>query len=587
MTDTTPNLALPQIIAAQAQKHITHNEALRALDVLVHLAVLDRDLAAPPGLPASGQRWLVAAAATGAWAGHSGQIAAWQDGDWQFYAPQLGWLAYVVDEGALLAWTGIGWVDAISAISSLNNMTLLGLGTMADALNPFSAKLNNTLWLARNIAESGTGDLRWKMNKEAAGNTLSMLFQTAFSSRAEIGLTGDDDLRVKVSADGTTWLDALRLDRTSGKLTLGQGFSVPETTRGQLYAAPFDALAHNGLHINGGLEVSQELGASGATLVSGTARYTADMWKSQYVHGAGTAVVTSGQVALGSFPGYAFGHRVRATTAIAVMANGDYAKHVHLIEGYRMARLAWGSVNAQPLAYAFQFNSTAAGTAFMRFGNAAGDRFYYKELTVSAGWNFFSGTIPGDTTGTWAADNATGLVIEVFVAGKAASPATPGSWGATATVQTINSTNLLATNGNTTVVTGLVVLPGLELPSSDRLPLFMRPTPENLLLCQRYFQSSYNFGVTPGTVDANGHVYNAVATTDRVPIVFNQFMRVDPAMTAYNSSSGATGSWRDTSSSVNRTVTFPSVQKSRASASVASSLAGNAMIGHWTADARL
>ena len=52
MTDTTPNLAWPVIAAAQAQKHVTHNEALHRLDTLVHLAVLDRGLAAPPGAPA-------------------------------------------------------------------------------------------------------------------------------------------------------------------------------------------------------------------------------------------------------------------------------------------------------------------------------------------------------------------------------------------------------------------------------------------------------------------------------------------------------------------------------------------------------
>src|SRR5581483_4788156 len=124
MTDTTPNLALPELIAAQAQKHVTHNEALRALDVLVQLAVIDRDLAAPPGSPAEGQRWLIAASPTGAWAGHACHIAAWQDGAWEFYAPQTGWLAYVIDEGALIAWTGSAWVDALSALTSLNNMTL-------------------------------------------------------------------------------------------------------------------------------------------------------------------------------------------------------------------------------------------------------------------------------------------------------------------------------------------------------------------------------------------------------------------------------------------------------------------------------
>ena len=53
MSDATTHLLLPYILAAQAQKHVTHNEALRILDGLVQLSVLDRDLAAPPGSPAA------------------------------------------------------------------------------------------------------------------------------------------------------------------------------------------------------------------------------------------------------------------------------------------------------------------------------------------------------------------------------------------------------------------------------------------------------------------------------------------------------------------------------------------------------
>ena len=52
MPDTTPNLALPLIAGNQAQKHVTVNEALRLLDGLVQLTVLDRHLTAPPASPA-------------------------------------------------------------------------------------------------------------------------------------------------------------------------------------------------------------------------------------------------------------------------------------------------------------------------------------------------------------------------------------------------------------------------------------------------------------------------------------------------------------------------------------------------------
>jgi hypothetical protein len=97
-------------------------------------------------------------------------------------------------------------------------MALLGIGTEADAVNPLAAKLNNVLWTARAAAEGGDGTLRYKLSKESADKTLSLLFQDNYSGRAEIGLTGDDDFHFKVSSDGTNWLEAIRIDRVTGKV---------------------------------------------------------------------------------------------------------------------------------------------------------------------------------------------------------------------------------------------------------------------------------------------------------------------------------------------------------------------------------
>ena len=70
----TPNLVLPYLAANQAQKHVTVNEALRRLDALVQITVQSAALATPPGSPAEGQRWIVAAAPSGAWVGHSSEF---------------------------------------------------------------------------------------------------------------------------------------------------------------------------------------------------------------------------------------------------------------------------------------------------------------------------------------------------------------------------------------------------------------------------------------------------------------------------------------------------------------------------------
>lgn len=239
----TPNLGLPYIDAGQAQKHVTHNEALRSLDTLVHLAVLDRDLAEPPESPTEGARWIVKAGASGAWSGHVGHVAAWQDGAWQFSVPVTGWVAYVADEQILVAWGGDSW-SAVSAgegggggsdLSELQEVALLGIGTTADEINPLSARLNNVLWAAKTVAEGGDGTLRYIMSKESAAKNLSILLQDNFVGCAEIGLTGDDDFHFKVSPDGTNWLESLKIDRATGRVSFPSGGAREVLTANRIY----------------------------------------------------------------------------------------------------------------------------------------------------------------------------------------------------------------------------------------------------------------------------------------------------------------------------------------------------------------
>lgn len=211
---TTPNLALPYIAAAQAQKHVPHNEALDRLDGLVQLSVKDRDLTAPAASPAEGDRYIVATGATGAWAGWDGDVALFSGGAWLRLSPKPGWRVWIEDEAVLLVFDGTSWIGVTP--DALQGLTKLGLGTTADAANPFAAKLNAALWTALTAGEGGSGDLRLTLNKENAAGVLSFLLQSGFSGRAELGLLGSDDLTLKVSPDGTAWLDALTVDHATG-----------------------------------------------------------------------------------------------------------------------------------------------------------------------------------------------------------------------------------------------------------------------------------------------------------------------------------------------------------------------------------
>ena len=210
--DETSNLLLPYILAAQAQKHVTHNEALRKLDALVQISVVDRDLAAPPASPAEGARYIIAASPTGAWTGHADKLAAWQDGAWAFYPPRKGWLAWVEDEGAPVAWSGTNWVT-VGGSGSVNPASLVGVNATADATNRLAVASPASLF-----NHDGAGH-QMKLNKNAATDTASILFQTSFSGRAEMGAAGSDDFSFKVSADGSTWNNAILINRSTGACT--------------------------------------------------------------------------------------------------------------------------------------------------------------------------------------------------------------------------------------------------------------------------------------------------------------------------------------------------------------------------------
>lgn len=223
MSDTV-HLAMPFIDAAQSQKHVTHNEALQILDALVQMSVAERGKIAPPASPANGARYIVGTAATGAFAGKDAMLATFVDNAWRFFNPRAGWRAYIEAENIQLAFDGTAWRELL--LSQVQGLTLAGIGTQADAQNPLSAKLNAALFTAKSTAEGGSNDLRFKLNKSNAAATGSQLYQTNYSGRAETGLIGDDHFRVKVSADGTLWKDALDIDPATGIVAFPSGSTI-------------------------------------------------------------------------------------------------------------------------------------------------------------------------------------------------------------------------------------------------------------------------------------------------------------------------------------------------------------------------
>ena len=200
MTEKTPNLDLPYILPSQAMKHITHNEALQILDAATN-AVIAATLTAPPATPAEGTLYLIGPSATGAFAGKDGRLAFFIDGAWIFLVPRAGWRSWFAADGRTRVFDGSAWIDPLATPV----VDRLGVSATPDAANRLSVSSEATLF-----NHAGHGH-RMKLNKQATADTASLLFQSNWSGRAEIGLLGNDALQLKASADGSSWTVGLEI----------------------------------------------------------------------------------------------------------------------------------------------------------------------------------------------------------------------------------------------------------------------------------------------------------------------------------------------------------------------------------------
>jgi hypothetical protein len=212
---TTANLGIKLLEQSQAQKEVTVNEALTLLDSVIGGGVLDKDLTTPPGSPTAGDRYIVAATATGDWAGKENALAFYFNGAWRFITPGEGLLIWVSDENLLYVFDGSAWTGApAGALASLK----LGINTTADTTNRLAVATLAALFTAIYDADGGNGNIQIKINKEDASDSASILFQTDFSGRAEMGMVGDDLFRFKVSSNGADFFTALQIDNATGNV---------------------------------------------------------------------------------------------------------------------------------------------------------------------------------------------------------------------------------------------------------------------------------------------------------------------------------------------------------------------------------
>ena len=252
-------------------------------------------------------------------------------------------------------------------------------------------------------------------------------------------------------------------------------------------AAPVDALGWSGMQINGSLEVSQERGNVNTQL---NATYPIDGWITYFSTGIGLAV-GQGTGSPSGFPNILY---MQCQTAKPSLLAADAASIVQYIEGYRISRLGWGTANAQPITIGFWTAHAKPGLYSGNVRPSSGDPSYVFAYTQAAAhaWQYNTVTIPGCTTGTWAANNTIGIILQFIMAtGSAGIAPSINAWVTGNYAAAPGQVNAVDSTANACRFAGVVVLPGIAAPTAAQSPLIMRPFDQELLTCKRYWEKYY------------------------------------------------------------------------------------------------
>ena len=272
--------------------------------------------------------------------------------------------------------------------------------------------------------------------------------------------------------------------------------------------------------INGDMRIDQRNAGASVTPTADGSTFPVDRWKarlsqsSKYSAQRNSSIVPSG-----------FTHSLAITSlsAYSVTAS-DYFAVEHLVEGFNMSDLGWGTASAKSVTVSFWVRSSLTGTFGGSVINGSPfDRSYPFTYTISAAntWEYKTVSISGPTTGGWNSDNTIGLSVFIGLGVGSSFSGTAGSWANSALLSVTGATSVVGTNGATFYITGVQLEPG-----TIATPFERRSYGQELALAQRYYQASGFMVNNAGSVYTN--------------YFFKQPMRAVPTVTTSSSSPSST-----------------------------------------------
>jgi hypothetical protein len=333
--------------------------------------------------------------------------------------------------------------------------------------------------------------------------------------------------------------------------------------------------------INGDMRIDQR--NAGAAVTPTTSIYTLDRWDARLSQSSKYSVQQSSVAPAG------FKNSLLVTSLSSYTVGASESFFVkQVIEGFNVADLGWGATGAQAVTLSFVVRSSLTGTFGGSLWNHDGTRSYPFTYTINSANTFETKTITivGDTSGTWLTTNGAGLNVGFGLGVGSNLSGTAGAWAGGFFPSATDATSVVGTNGATFYVTGVQLEAG-----SVATPFERRQFGQELALCQRYFEKSYNIDVVPGTVSTLGNLWNylfvssGIVNDIGITAQFKTIKRATPTMTWYSPNSGASGVFSTPTGDITATSEFIGQQNAAVFGTVS---ANNAQLrAHFTASAEL
>jgi len=270
--------------------------------------------------------------------------------------------------------------------------------------------------------------------------------------------------------------------------------------------------------INGAMVIDQRNAGASVTITNiADVTYTLDRWAA---YGSAASKFSVQQNAGAVTPPVGFTNYLGVTSASAYSVGASEFFYVQQrIEGFNTADLAWGTANAKTVTLSFQVYSSLTGTFGGSLINSSNNRSYpfSYSIPVANTWTTISVTIAGDTTGTWATTNGTGINVSFNLGAGSTYLGTANTWAATRYYAPTGATSVVGTSGATFYITGVQLEVGTSATGFE-----YRQYQQELALCQRYYWTSY------GSVEACRNDPNTAALST---FAFPVRMRTTPTTT--------------------------------------------------------